>query len=80
MAGIGRVYTLAYVADMLGEDADWIAEVTDELGPEAGHLWIHDVGDHHIEAFTDAGIDSLVDVIGEYRNNPGLTPQPPPKK
>ena len=45
MAGISRVYTLAYVAEMLGEDEEWLGEISSEMDPEDGYLWIYGVND-----------------------------------
>ena len=38
MAAITRVYTLARVADILGEDEDWLYEISIAMDPEDGIL------------------------------------------
>ncbi len=42
---VHRVYTIARVAEMLGEDADWLAEVANEMEPEDGLIWVYGPSD-----------------------------------
>ena len=77
MAAITRVYTLALVAEMLSEDADWLGEIAGEMEPEDGYLWIYGPNEEQTEGFTDFGIDSLINVIRGYKSNPNLQPRPP---
>jgi hypothetical protein len=59
MAAPSFVYTIAYAAEMLGEDEEWLLELADQLDPEDGCLWIYDTGDRATLGFTERGIESL---------------------
>jgi hypothetical protein len=67
MAGISFVFTIARVAEMLGENEDWLRELAINMDPEEGHLWIYGVGDEQIPAFTEFGIECLKQIIIEER-------------
>jgi hypothetical protein len=43
MAAISSVFTIARVAEMLGEDEDLLHEVSLGMEPEDGVLWIYGV-------------------------------------
>jgi hypothetical protein len=45
MAGISHVFTIARVAKMLGEDEDWLNEISIELDPEHGRLTVWDLAE-----------------------------------
>ena len=38
MAAITAVFTISYVANLLGEDADWLHELSIDMFPEDGRL------------------------------------------
>jgi hypothetical protein len=59
MAAPSFVYTIAYAAEILGEDEEWLIELADQLEPEDGCLWIYDTGDRATLGFTERGIESL---------------------
>ena len=59
MAAITRVYTIGYVAEMLGEEEDRLWDVANGMDPEDGHLWVYGVGEDGVAAFTDFGIENL---------------------
>lgn len=59
MAAPSFVYTIAYAAELLGEDEEWLLELADQLEPEDGHLWIYDTDDRATLGFTERGIESL---------------------
>lgn len=77
VAVVSRVFTVACVADMLGEDEAWLQEISIELEPKDGVLLVFGLGDDGTTAFTDFGIESLQDIIREYDDNPDLQPQRP---
>ena len=56
MAAPGAVFTIARVADMLGEDVDWLSDVALEMDPEDGCLTVHDIDDEGTPAFASFGI------------------------
>ena len=67
MAAISFVFTIARVAEMLGEDEDLLHEVSLYMEPEHGVLWIYGIGDEEVLAFTDFGIENLRDLIPLYK-------------
>jgi hypothetical protein len=77
MAAITRAYTIARVAELLGEDEDWLHEISIEMDPEDGIFWLYGTDGLAVPAFTELGIESLQNVIREYDANPALKPQRP---
>ena len=67
MAAITHVFTLARVAEMLGEDEDWLHDISIELEPEDGIISVYGLGEEYTPAFTDFGIDNLRQVIENHR-------------
>ena len=59
MAAPSFVFTIARLAEMLGEDEEWLLELADQLEPEDGRLWIYDTDDRATLGFTERGIESL---------------------
>lgn len=59
MPAVTRVYTIARVAEMLGEDEDWLHEVSITMEPEDGIITVYGIGDEETVAFTDLGIENL---------------------
>ena len=45
MAAIAQVFTISYVANLLGEDEDWLFELSTDMFPEDGCLWVYGVGE-----------------------------------
>ena len=79
MAAISAVFTISYVADLLGEDEDWLFELSIGMEPEDGSLWVYGVGEDGVPAFTRDGIDYLREIIAEERAA-GRGPQIRPPK
>ena len=75
MAAISAVFTIGHVAKMLGEDADWLYELSINMFPEDGCLWVHGVGEDGVPAFTEYGIECLKQIIDDERAA-GTTPKP----
>jgi hypothetical protein len=67
MAGIAHVFTISHVAEMLGEDEAWLREISINMDPEEGCLWVIDVGEDSCPAFTEYGIECLKQIIIEER-------------
>ena len=67
MAGIPYVFTISHVAEMLGEDEEWLREISINMDSEEGCLWVIGVGEHGCPAFTDYGIECLKQIIIEER-------------
>ncbi|UEM18445.1 hypothetical protein JL100_015045 [Skermanella mucosa] len=67
MAAISAVFTIARVADILGEDEDLLHDVSLDMEPEDGVLWIYGIGGEEVLAFTAFGIENLRDLIPLYK-------------
>ena len=67
MAGIPFVLTIARVAEMLGEDEDWLHEISINMDPEDGCLWVIGVDEDGFPAFTEYGVECLKQIIIEER-------------
>lgn len=55
-----------------GEDEDWLSDVANEMDIEDGVIWVYGVGEDGVMAFTDFGIDNLIDLIKIYKDDPTL--------
>ena len=75
MAAISAVFTIGHVAKMLGEDEDWLHDLSINMFPEDGCLWVHDVGEDGVPAFTEYGIECLQQIIADERAA-GTAPKP----
>jgi hypothetical protein len=63
MAAISRVFTIRRAAQILGRDENLLWDLSDQLEPEDGMLWIYDIEGTAILAFTDLGIETLREII-----------------
>lgn len=68
MAGIAHVYTITHVAKMLGEDEEWLRDISINMDPEEGCLWVIGVGEDGCQAFSEHGIEGLKQIIIEERS------------
>jgi hypothetical protein len=50
MAAIASVFTIARVAELLGEDEEWLQEISIEMMPEDGIIAVYGVGDDYMPA------------------------------
>lgn len=66
---VHHVTTIIRVAEELGEDDDWLRDVASEMEIEDGVIWVYGVGEDGILAFTDFGIESLIELIKMYIDN-----------
>jgi hypothetical protein len=67
VAAISAVFTIGYLANLLGEDEDWIFDLSISRFPENGCLWVHGVGEDGVPAFTRDGIENLRQIIADAR-------------
>ena len=68
MPAISHVFTISYVADKLGENAEWLWELQIDMAPsEDGCLWVYGVGEDRVPAFTKYGIECLKQIISDER-------------
>jgi hypothetical protein len=69
---VHHVYTIDRVAEMLGEDEDWLWDVASEMDQEDGLIWVYGLGDDGVMAFTDFAIETLIGLIEIHKANPDL--------
>ena len=67
MAAISAVFTIGYVAKLLGEDEDWLYELSISMFPEDGCLHVYGIGEDGVTAFTQDGIDCLKQIVDDER-------------
>ena len=65
---VHHVTTINQVASNLGESEDWLSDVANEMDIEDGVIWVYGVGEDGVMAFTDFGIENLVDLIKMYKD------------
>jgi hypothetical protein len=58
LAAISFVFTITYVAEMLGEDEDWLQDISIELDPEDDRLTVWGIGDEAITGVPDRAADN----------------------
>ena len=75
MAAISAVFTISHAAKMLGEEEDWLQDLSINMFPEDGCLWVHGVGEDGVPAFTEYGIECLQQIIADQRAA-GIAPKP----
>jgi hypothetical protein len=75
LAAIAAVFTIGYVANILGEDEDWLHELSISMFPEDSPLHVYGVGDDSVTAFTEYGIECLQQIIADQR----AAGNPPPQ-
>lgn len=71
---ISHVYTIDYVAELLGEDVGFLHEVSGDMEPEDGVMSVVGPNEQSTTAFSDDGIESLRDYIREHRASTGAAP------
>lgn len=63
MAANANVFTIALAARMLGETEDRLWALADQMDPEDGVVWIHDIDEREAMAFTAFGLETLKELI-----------------
>ena len=69
---VHHVTTINRVASDLGENESWLSDVANEMDIEDGVIWVYGVGEDGVMAFTDFGIENLIDLIKIYKEDPTL--------
>jgi hypothetical protein len=69
---VSHVTTISKVAAELGENEDWLFDVAAEMEPEDGLIWVFGIGDDGVMAFTDFGIENLIELIQMHKVDPTL--------
>ena len=72
MAAISHVFTISRVAEMLGEDEDWLEDISIEMDPEDGRILVWGTGEESTTAFTDLGVENLAQLVEIYKADPDL--------
>jgi hypothetical protein len=80
VAAVSAVFTIGYVASQPGEDADWLFDLSIDMFPEDGCLWVYGVGEDGVPAFTEYGIECLRQIIADERAAGRAPPQAQPPK
>lgn len=71
MAAIAHVFTIRRVAQILGRDEDLLWHLSDQLEPEDGVLWVYDIDGIETLAFSDAGIETLREIVKDQVDRTG---------
>ena len=69
---VHHVTTIDRVAKDLGEEEDWLSDVAMEMEIEDGVIWVYGLDEHGTMAFSDFGIENLVELIKMYKDDPSL--------
>jgi hypothetical protein len=77
LAAISHVFTVTYVAKMLGEDEEWLQELSIDMFPENGCLSIYGLDENGVTAFTEHGIENLKQIIADMRADGRAPPRTP---
>ena len=82
LAAISAVFTIGYVANILGEDEDWLHQLSIDLFPEAcpggdgdGCVRVDGVGEDGVVAFTRDGIECLKQIIDDKHASGSAPPE-----
>ena len=67
VAAISAVFTINYVANLLGENEDWLHDLSINMFPEDGCLRVYGIGEDGVTAFTEYGIECLQQIIANER-------------
>jgi hypothetical protein len=70
MAAITHVFTIRRAAQILGRNEQLLWDLSDQLEPEDGVLWIYDLDAVETLAFTDFGIENLREIISDQIDRP----------
>ncbi|CCD87204.1 conserved protein of unknown function [Bradyrhizobium sp. ORS 285] len=64
--------TLTQVAKDFGEDEGWLIDVANEMEIQDGVVWVYGVGEDGVQAFTNAGVENLIEQVRMHKENSGL--------
>ena len=78
VAAIAAIFTIGSVANLLGEDEDWLHELSIDMFPEDGCLRVYGVAEDGVTAFTRDGIECLQQIIVDERAARRAPPQVKP--
>ena len=75
LAAISAVFSISYVANLLGEDEEWLHELSIDMFPEDGRLHVYGIGEEGVTAFTEHGIECLKQIIADERERGDAPPK-----
>jgi hypothetical protein len=70
MAAITHVFTIRRVALMLGREEDLLWDLSHQLEPEDGVLWVYDADAAKILAFTERGVEAMQEILADQIDPP----------
>lgn len=70
---VHHVTTITRVAEDLGEDEDWLRDIANEMNAEDGLIWVYGAGEDGVMAFTDFGVETLVELVRTHKKAPKAT-------
>lgn len=74
MPAISHIFTIDLVAEKYGYDKDQVFDIaSDNLEPEDGLIWVHDINEKETIALSQEGIEALQEIIEDQY--PNLMPQ-----
>ena len=65
MAAISYVFTIRRAAQILGRDEELLWDLSDQLEPEDGKLWVLDIDGAEMLALSEFGIETLREIIAD---------------
>ena len=65
MAAISHVFTIRRAAQILGRDEELSWDLLEQFEPEDGLLWVYDIDEGEVTAFTSFGLDNLREIIAD---------------
>ena len=71
MAAISHVFTIRRAAQILRRNEDLLWELLEQFEPEDGLLWVYDIDDVEVPAFTDFGMENLREIITDQIDKTG---------
>ena len=70
MAAISYVFTIRRAAQILGRDEDLLWKLLEQFEPEDGQLWVYDIDEVEVPAFTSFGTENLREIISDQIDRP----------
>lgn len=64
---VSHIKTIDLIAKEIGENIDALYDVALEMEPEDGLIWVHGLDDEGVIAFTEFGVESLIELLQIHR-------------
>ncbi len=59
-------------SEAYGENEDWLWDVANGMETEDGLIWVYGIGEDGVMAFTNFGIENLMELIRMHKEDPEL--------